>query len=79
MVYSKGHVLPIAPFFANSNQPLLSLPYHPLILKSAQANIVGTTSPQKSTWLLDRGASHHVTTNISTLSCIFLMLARKSS
>ncbi|KAE8674326.1 hypothetical protein F3Y22_tig00111758pilonHSYRG00069 [Hibiscus syriacus] len=71
---TQGHVVFRCPLFRKQfshvqppPRPNNSSQYRPPSPRKAQAN-VATTYPSNTTWLLDSGASHHVTTDISNLA-----------
>lgn len=63
----KGHSLQKCPVFLEKH-PTIRPPPYTLNSNQPQANFATATIPTNSPWLLDSGASHHVTQDLSNLS-----------
>ncbi|GMJ02145.1 hypothetical protein HRI_003883700 [Hibiscus trionum] len=53
------------PFLGKCNSSTFCVPPHPW---QPQAHIATSSSPSSDPWLLDSGATHHITTNLQNLS-----------
>lgn len=67
--HTKGHSLQTCRVFQEKHPTIHLPPIHANSNKMAQVNVAtATTIPSPSTWLLDSGASHHVTQDLANLS-----------